>query len=298
MMRAFALACLAARAAALAVTKKRVALASGQTLEWLTCAPPNAKTSALCIHGTFHGAWCFAETWLERLAAEHGVAAHAVSLRGTSGSPCAEKSVTLSQHAADVAEAVALEFAEPPFLVAHSFGGPVALDAIANGLDVAGVALLCSVPPSGNKPGTARVVRRSLREAWLITKAFALKTAATDRGDANAVFFNGELGDAAAERYRALLFADSRKGLDLGDYQRSLPRWPAVGGRWAAGPPDLKSLVVGCGADRVVDAEALAETAAFLGVEPVVLPGAPHDLMLAPSVEKEACDVVGKWLVS
>ena len=150
----------ASLATALQITHKRVTLPSGQRLEWLTCAPaarpfaPPPK-DVVCVHGTFHGAWCW-EPWLERFASEHGVKAHALSLRGTSASPCEEKAVKLSTHARDLTEAIEAELGANarPALVAHSFGGPVALDAVATGLDVEAVALLCSVPPSGNEPGT------------------------------------------------------------------------------------------------------------------------------------------------
>ena len=97
------------------------------------------------------------EKWLPRLAEKHGIAAHSISLRGTAGSPCVEKSIKLSTHAADVAEAIALQLPEKQLaLCAHSFGGPVAIDALATDENLAGrcagLALLCSVPPSGTSP--------------------------------------------------------------------------------------------------------------------------------------------------
>ena len=62
----------------------------------------------------------------------------------------------------------------------------------------AGVALLCSVPPSGNGPMTGRYLRRlQLRETWRITRGFALKQAATDADLARELFFDGALPAAA-----------------------------------------------------------------------------------------------------
>ena len=190
---------------ALSVKNNAVALKSGQRMQWLSCEPPSPKTHLVCVHGTFHGAWCFAEKWLPGLAERHNIAAHSISLRGTAGSPCVEKSIKLSAHAGRCGRGHCPATAEKQLaLCAHSFGGPVAIDALATDEDLAGrcagLALLCSVPPSGNKPGTARVVRRSLREAWLITKAFALKSAARSPEDANAVFFNDQLDDETARR--------------------------------------------------------------------------------------------------
>ena len=45
---------------------------------------------------------------------------------------------------------------------------------------------------------------------------------------------------------------------------------------------------------RVVDREAVDETARFLGVEPIMVEG-PHDVMLSEN-EAETCDLVGGWL--
>ena len=293
---------LLATAAALAppVSERVVTLKDGQRMQWLSCEPstlnPFAPPPPTCVfvHGTFHGAWCWAEKWLPRFAGTHGIAAHALSLRGTSASPY-DKPVKLSQHAADLGEAIAaLGLERPPHLVAHSFGGPVILDAVNEGLDAAGLALLCSVPPSGNGPGVRRVLFRSLGEAWLITRAFALKTAGTNPDDANAIFFNGELDGDAAARYAARFRADGETGLDLRDYTKSLPRWPVdAAGAWTKAAP--KALVVGCGADRVVDDVAVRETGAFLRAEPTTLPGAPHDLMLA-DVADDAADLVAAWV--
>ena len=297
-MHLAALVATATAAAALSVETKHVSLASGQRMQWLSCEPSNPKTHLVCIHGTFHGGWCFAERWLPRLAERHGIAAHSISLRGTAGSPCADKSIKLATHARDVAEAIALQLPDQKLsLCAHSFGGPVAIEALAtsNLADrCEGLALLCSVPPSGNKPGTTRVLRRSLREAWLITKAFALKSAARSPEDANAVFFNDQLDDETAKRYTSYFAADSKSGLDLGDYQRSLPRWPTDDGRWASMPSQLKCLVLGADADRVVDREAVVESAKFLGVDPIMVEG-PHDVMLSANQE-ETCDLLGGWL--
>ena len=304
------LALVVAAATGLAPVRERVVdLRSGQTLQWLSCDAPGRLPFAapppfvVFVHGTFHGAWCWAEAWLPRFAERHGIDAHAVSLRGTSASPNVNdgRPVKLSEHAADLSEALAaVAPGRPVHLVAHSFGGPVVVDALAEGLeDVAGLALLCSVPPRGNSPQVRRVLFSSLRDAWLITRAFALKTAGKNPDDANKVFFNGVLDDATAARYASRFQADGATGLDLGDYTRSLPRWPTdADGAWTRKPHDLKALVVGCGADFVVDEIAVREMAAFLRVDPVLIPDAPHDLMLAPGVAPAAADLVADWVLA
>lgn len=55
-------------------------------------------------------------------------------------------------------------------------------------------------------------------------------------------------------------------------------------------------LVLGGGADVVVDMDGLDEAAFFCGAEPaVVCPGLPHDLMLASQWERPAAQLV-EWL--
>ena len=81
---------------------------------------------------------------------------------------------------------------------------------LAQGGAAAGAALLCSVPPSGNVPMTARYLRNfKLRECWRITRGFALKAAATDGTLARELFFDDALPAAALER---CLVRDRGKG--------------------------------------------------------------------------------------
>ena len=72
------------------------------------------------------------------------------------------------------------------------------------------------------------------------------------------------------------------------------PRGRAVGrADWLARAPPC--LVVGARDDFVVDLDGVRETAAFFGVEPVVLADAPHDLMLAPGWERTMAPLLD-WL--
>ena len=135
---------------------------------------------------------------------------HAVSLRGTEGSPSDAATVRTSEHVADLAAFVEEHLRTPPVMVGHSYGGAFLLKYLEQGGAAVGAALLCSVPPSGNGPMTARYLRRlQLRETWRITRGFALKQAATDADLARGLFFDGALPDAALERYLERFAADS-----------------------------------------------------------------------------------------
>ena len=164
-----------------AIARDYAQLSTGLSMEWLRARPsrPAAAPPVLFVHGTFHSAWCWSERWMARFAAA-GLECHAVSLRGTSASPdAASRSVKISQHVDDLRSFVdvALPSRPPPILVGHSFGGAYCMKYLEAGGPASGVALLCSVPPSGNGPMTARFLRRSLKQAFLITRGFAMKTA-------------------------------------------------------------------------------------------------------------------------
>ncbi len=232
-----------------------------------------------------------------------GIESHAMSLRGTSGSPCPDgsRSVRIGQHVDDLSAFVEQELGgrPPPVLVGHSFGGSSVLKYLEAGGAASGVALVCSVPPSGNSKMTLRFIGRSLRQAWLITRGFAMKTAASDPADARALFFDEKTADDELAAYMPRLAADSQVGLDLGDFNRNLPSRDADErgeAAWLArASPPLPVLVIGAERDAVVDAEGVKETAAFLGTEATVLAGLPHDVMLCRGWEVGA-DRIIDWM--
>lgn len=285
--------------------RRRANLAS-ISLEWLVQRPagsePPSSPPVLFVHGSFHGAWCW-ERWMGRFAASLGCECHAVSLRGTSGSPtgnCRQRSVKIEEHVSDLAAFVdgplAASSAGPPVLVGHSFGGASVLKYLEAGHAASAAVLLCSVPPSGNSAMTLRFVRRSPAAAWLLVRGFAFKEAARSSSVARRLFFDDEMGEEEVEAHVARFAADSRCGINLSDFNKALPsrQADAVGrATWLATAPP--ALVIGAEADGVVDAEGVEETAAFLGTRARVLRGAPHDIMLAAGWEAAADEVV-QWV--
>ena len=219
------------------ITSSQVRLNTGIDMQLLSrrASSPSTAPPVLFVHGTFHGAWCW-ENWLELFSETLGVDCHAVSLRGTSGSPApGQKNARIGEHVADLRALVDDgPLAAPPVLVGHSFGGAFVLKYLEAGGAAAGAALLCSVPPSGNTPMVLRFLRRSLRKSWLITKGFALKSAATSAADARALFFDERLADAELAGYMERFDADSRCPLDVGDFNANLPIGDGKAGSRAA----------------------------------------------------------------
>ena len=126
------------------------------------------KAPILFIHGSFHSAWCYSENYMEffnRL----GHDCYSVSLRGTANTGMSsndnnnnDNKVSITQHISDMSFIISrlnhqysdegINYSKAPIIIAHSFGGLLAMklleiEEIRN--KISGVALLCSVPPSG-----------------------------------------------------------------------------------------------------------------------------------------------------
>eukprot|EP00967_Tisochrysis_lutea_P136871 scaffold244762_cov33-Tisochrysis_lutea.AAC.2 len=187
--------------------ESRVAeLSTGLRMEWLRqpAASPSAR-HVLLVHGSVHGAWCWAEHWMGYLS-DRGFTAHAVSLRGTSGSPAPEGTMKVfaEQHVNDLRAFVEDHLMStgepPPTLVGHSFGGAFLYEYLARGHPAAAAAFLCPVPPSGNMAMVGRFLRRSPGVALLVTKGLAFKTVTRSSKDARAVFFDDTLPESDVQR--------------------------------------------------------------------------------------------------
>ncbi|KAL1500456.1 hypothetical protein AB1Y20_013113 [Prymnesium parvum] len=248
------------------------------------------------LHGTFHAGWCWAEHWMGHFAAR-GIETYALSLRGTSGTPVEQRAVQVTQHVADVHAFVRARLPPraPPLLVAHSFGGATVLKYLEAGHAASGAVLLCSVPPSGNGPMTLRFLRRSLRQAFRITRGLAAKSAATSADDARALFFDAALPEARLRQFMPRFQEDSKVSLDIAHFTRNLPSACADAAgraRWLAGMP---ALVLGAEEDFIVDREGVEETATFLGTSAILLPSLPHDVMLCTRWEVAADEII-TWI--
>ena len=95
-------------------------------------------------------------------------------------------------------------------------------------INLAGVALLCNVPPRGNRPMTLRFLWRSLRQSWTITAGLVLKRALTDGAVCCELFFSGAenangISDEDVGRYQGYFARDSAATIDLRDLAGWLP---------------------------------------------------------------------------
>ena len=184
-------------------------------------------------------------------------------------------------------------------LIGHSFGGLTIMKWLeqlygddnsednANNVNLAGVGLMCSVPPSGNGAMTMRFIRRSLRDAWKITAGFVMKKAITDKSIARDLFFGGTeddngITDEDVKRYQSYFQRDTVATIDLGDLAKKLPS--ALVDKETGRAPFVDRLppvfVVGASEDFIVDIEGVDETARYMGLDEPLIVDSPHDVML------------------
>ena len=252
----------------------------------------DSKVSLVCVHGSYHAAWCYESFYLDFFR-EHGVNAYAISLRGQGAGKMQKQPAvagTLEEHAADVASFVReLEKeGQQVVLLGHSFGGLITLRAALD-LDLAGLILLCSVPPSGNVGIILRSLFRAPLQAFRITWGFISRAFERDAELCQELFFDKETPITEVQDYMELM----KKGcpantrlLDLRQLQKSLP---------VPINECQTVLVLGGEMDVIVDSEALEETAKAYGVKAKILPGVAHDAMLG-SRWRQSAETILEWL--
>lgn len=207
-----------------------------------------------------------------------------------------------------------------PVLIAHSFGGIVAMKFLEscyrdskshlNLSALSGVVLCNSVPPSGYRSMTIRTLKQMLlQKSWLIVQGFVLKKAAVDPSICKTLFFSNEpncIKDEQLKRYIQHFEEDSKIGADLVALNRVLPSVTCMNqvsgqAHWME-DTDVQShipkrLVLGGTEDFIVDTDALAETATYMGIKEgaISLPEVYHDSMLG-SKWKDGADYISNWL--
>lgn len=227
----------------------------------------------LFVPGYGHGAWAFAEHWLEH-SAERGFPAYAMSLRGH-GDSGAAPGTTLRAYAHDVVQ-VAARLPRQCVLIGHGVGALAVGYALARYPARAGVLV---APVFGGLGVAANALWRN--PAGTLPAVFGGRLRLR-RGQ----LFGGELGTVQAREYGARV-----TGADA-------PRiwWQLLVER-ATEPPvgDAPVLVVGSPDDRIVPRRSLERVARRYGGAPLLFPGMGHDLMLDARWQ-EPIDAILDWL--
>jgi pimeloyl-ACP methyl ester carboxylesterase len=245
---------------------------------------PRRAPPVLFLHGSWHGAWCWAENFLDYFAA-NGFAAYALSFRGHCESEGCERLrwTRIRDFVADVAAVVDM-LPSPPILIGHSMGGFVAQKYL-EGRSLPGMVLVASAPPRGLLRSLFRLMRREPLAVLKSAAALSLWPIVADADRARALFFSPSMPREQASRYCARLQDDSYLAyldclaLDLVDVQKiSTP-----------------ALVTGASLDAVIQPDLVAATARAYGVEPVMFETMAHDMMLELDWRKLA-DAILAWV--
>ncbi|CEM05853.1 unnamed protein product [Vitrella brassicaformis CCMP3155] len=288
-------------------SKGEAVLSTGVVMSYLRTEPAvrdPRKPPLVFVHGSFHGAWCWAEHWMPYFS-QLGYECIAINLRGTSGTPVPAseeeiRSIKIERHVEDVADLLRKTVPDGNVvLIGHSFGSMTILKLLEQGLvSPKGVALACSVPPSGNGPMTVRFILRSVVDAVQIVRGFVFKQAMTSCALARQLFFDSDMPEEKVEAYRKLFCLDGQIGLDVRSLSGSLPSRQALpSGRASWLDESLPRLVMGTRQDYIVDGQGVEETARFLGTDAVMLDGVPHDVMLASGDRWRAgAEAIAEWL--
>ncbi|HEX6967301.1 MAG TPA: alpha/beta fold hydrolase [Micromonosporaceae bacterium] len=243
--------------------------------EVISAAPEYAderRPPVLFVPGFGHGAWVFAEHWLEHVAAR-GFPAHAMSLRGHGGSGTAPKT-TLRAYVHDVVQ-VAASLPRQAVLVGHGAGALVVEYALAR--YPARAAVLVAPVLDGWRPLTAALLRNPLGTLPALVGA-RLRLSRRQ-------LFSRELPATAAREYVRRLGRASARA-----------QWQLIAHRAPERPVgDPPVLVVGSPDDRVVPSSSLQRAAARHGAAPLLFPGMGHDLML-DARWREPIDAMLDWL--
>jgi pimeloyl-ACP methyl ester carboxylesterase len=234
-----------------------------------TPAGSQRPTPLLFIHGMMHAAWCWEAHFLDYFA-QHGLAAHAVNLRGHGNSdvPKSLRWVRIADFVEDVDTAVR-QLPRPPVLIGHSMGGFV-IQKYLQDRAAPGAVLLSSPSPSGLLGTAVRIARRRPLVFAKVNLTFSLLPLIATSGLAREAFFSEDLPEEQLQSYRALMQDESyRAFLDM--VALDLP---------APAKVTTPLLVLGVGGDAMLTRADIEATARAYHADFDIIPGVAHDSML------------------
>ncbi len=237
----------------------------------------------LLVHGAWHGAWCWDNGFMDRLASA-GHEVHAMSLRGHGGSEGGERLRTtrIRDFVDDVAR-VARSLREEPLLVGHSMGAFV-IQKYLEGRVSPGATLLAPMPHFGVAPLTARLARRDPVGVLLANLTMRLSHVVSTPGRAHRLFFSPDMPAPEVEAHHARLQDEAFLAyLDMLALDLCKPSRVSA-----------PILVLGAADDAVFPPSQVAALAAAHGTVPEMFDGMAHDMMLERGWEAVA-DRIAAW---
>ncbi|SFS42505.1 alpha/beta hydrolase [Marininema halotolerans] len=224
----------------------------------------------LFVHGASHGAWCWEENFLPFFAAQ-GFPAYALSFRGHGESEGRDQlnEFSVDDYIEDVLQ-VLEELNEPPILIGHSLGGAVVQKVMQTKGDLLrAVVLMASSPPIGMMKEWAKIVLTRFRSVYQMNLFNKGKTQEFPMD----LLFPPDLPEEMKKRYAKLLQPESYKAAEdmirLNIEEDSIRR-------------DIPIMVMGSKDDRFFSYKIALKVAKYYHVDPIILSGVCHDMMLDP----------------
>lgn len=239
----------------------------------------------LFIHGAFAAGACWDLHMLPWFA-KAGYDAHAFSLRGHGGSAgnAGLDNFGLDAYLDDVLDEID-RLDRPPVLVGHSMGGWLAMRAAVE-REVAGVGLLCPVPPFGLAAANFSLFTFQPLLATQIGSIFGHSPSGAERQIFERALFAGMVPDGLLDQPWMIEATESlRAGIEL----QSPPRFDLAPLR------ALPCRVIGAEADSLIPPAFVRATADLLGAPVTIVPEMGHAVMLEPEWPMVA-DLLLSWL--
>ena len=236
------------------------------------------------MHGGYADAWCWEPFFLPWFAAQ-GWPAHALSLRGHGASRGADSLFIagLDDYVADV-EHVASQFAAAPVLIGHSMGAAV-LERMMATRPVRGAVLMAPVPPTGLLPVAARLATTHPNYASHMLGLDPTQLSHDILKALRPFYFSREVDPAILRE--AIQHLNNESPRVLFDLSMRL--------HWIEPQSTSPVFVLGAMADQIAIPSDVQATARHHGVEPAILPGMGHMLMLEPGW-RAAAAAIATWL--
>ena len=237
----------------------------------------------LFVHGGWHGAWCWADNFLDFFA-DNGFRAVAVSLRGHGGSTLSTSlnACSIADYVDDVATAATL-LGTDPVLIGHSMGGFV-VQQFLHSQDAPAAVLMASMPARAVQRAAVgmRITRRhpvvSMRAYTVGSAADLVNTPRLAREH----FFSADTPEPVVEACAARLQAES--GRAGGFLVRSTPK-----------RVNTPLLVLGADNDHAVAQHEVRATARAYRTQAEFFPGMGHNMMLETGWRSVA-ERIQSWL--
>jgi pimeloyl-ACP methyl ester carboxylesterase len=253
-------------------------------LETITRTPKSQthSTPLLFVHGMWHGAWCWDETFLPYFA-EQGYQATALSLRGHADSEGKIRGNTIADYVSDV-EQVAKTFDTPPVIIGHSMGGFLTQKYLETHNAPAAI-LLASNPHFGLWPTFLRMAMQKPLTLVKVTAQLRLYPVVETPDMARWTLFSKDMPEEILLKYYAKLNDESfRMFMDLL-------------GLNLASPKKIKTplLILGAEYDNSISPDQVYATARGYGLKAEIFPNMAHDMMLEANW-KSVAERILSWL--